>query len=78
MSTAKNDANGLEPEAVCVSAQEAQPAAIQIANRPQLGVCDCGSASFSLASEMNSEAVPGIRVSRMYECTVCGSYRLQK
>ncbi len=78
MKRAKDNVEGIEPEAVRVPATEAQPAAIQITSQPQLGVCDCGSASFSLVSEMNSEEVPGIRVSRMYECTVCGSYRLQK
>jgi len=78
MNKAKNDAQGLDPEAACVPAPQAQPAAIQITSSPQLGVCECGSASFALASEMNREEVPGIRLSRMYECTLCGSYRLEK
>ncbi len=75
MSRSKDDAEKPQPAADGVPAPDTP---IQITSRPQLGICECGSASFSLVSEMNSEEVPGIRVSRMYECTVCGTYRLEK
>ncbi|MBS4082301.1 MAG: hypothetical protein KGZ73_02015 [Rhizobiales bacterium] len=78
MNRAKKYAESLGSKAACRSALQVQPAMMQFASHRQPGVCECGSASFSLVSEINSEEVPGIRVSRMYECTVCGSYRLGK
>ncbi len=49
---------------------------IEITGHPRLGKCACGSESFVLVSELDEEALPGIRPSRMYECISCGDYRL--
>lgn len=54
------------------------PPVLQVSGHPGLGTCDCGSDTFILVNEFNRAEMPGIRSSRMYECTRCGKYRLGK
>jgi hypothetical protein len=63
------------------AASEAATPALQVAESPRLGKCECGSERFVLVNELKvneqDEAdTGGIRVSRMYECAECREYRL--
>jgi hypothetical protein len=71
-SAAPGEAGGI------LQALEVTTPAIQISGHPALGSCDCGSVTFVLVNELTELDGPGIRASRMYECTACGEYRLGK
>lgn len=72
---AESPAAGVTPAPAAV--QEAPPV-LQVSGHPGLGACDCGSVTFVLVNVFSQAEMPGIRSSRMYECTRCGKYRLGK
>lgn len=70
--------DGLAQVSAPAPAMSEDPPVLQVTGHPGLGTCECGSDTFVLVNELRAREVPGIRASRMYECTRCGKYRLGK